>query len=265
MGIRFRKSIKIAPGIKVNLNKKSASVTVGGKRVHHTVSTTGRKTTSVNLPVKGLSYTDVQTTSKKRTSAVSRPVAQNSFDEVCDRQPTETVSSCVASNSAPVEVKYKIKPVISDIPGKSDIVLGIVFLIVGLCFFGILPFLGVVMWIFSAIYFYDYISYKRNPSKGNYIDDAKAQRWCSLLSQSGSTVSELSKLSLPVLISLKKDTIRYFDCLSSSVSQHDIKKYSDLLLSSQKRLVEFSEFVILKGDNPNLDFERYSRFVEEKK
>ena len=38
MGLRFRKSIKIAPGIKINLNKKSTSVTFGGKGLHHTVS-----------------------------------------------------------------------------------------------------------------------------------------------------------------------------------------------------------------------------------
>ena len=51
MGLRFRKSIKIAPGIKINLNKKSTSVTFGGKGLHHTVSSTGRKTTSVGIPL----------------------------------------------------------------------------------------------------------------------------------------------------------------------------------------------------------------------
>lgn len=29
MGLRFRKSIKIAPGVKINFNKKSISATVG--------------------------------------------------------------------------------------------------------------------------------------------------------------------------------------------------------------------------------------------
>ena len=29
MGLRYRKSVKIAPGVKINFNKKSASVTVG--------------------------------------------------------------------------------------------------------------------------------------------------------------------------------------------------------------------------------------------
>ena len=58
MGIRYRKSIKVAPGVKINLNRKSASVTVGGKGYHKTFNSNGQTTTSVNLPVKGLSYTD---------------------------------------------------------------------------------------------------------------------------------------------------------------------------------------------------------------
>lgn len=58
MSLRYRKSIKIAPGVKVNLNKKSASVTLGGKGFHKTYNTNGQTTTSVNLPVNGLSYTD---------------------------------------------------------------------------------------------------------------------------------------------------------------------------------------------------------------
>lgn len=56
MGLRFRKSIKIAPGVKLNLNKKSTSVTFGGKGLHHTISSTGKKTTSVGVPGTGISY-----------------------------------------------------------------------------------------------------------------------------------------------------------------------------------------------------------------
>ena len=31
MGLSFRKSVKIAPGVKLNLGKKSAGISVGGK------------------------------------------------------------------------------------------------------------------------------------------------------------------------------------------------------------------------------------------
>lgn len=57
MGLRFRKSFKVAPGVKVNLNKKSASVTFGGKGVHKTYSSSGKKTTSVGIPGTGAYYT----------------------------------------------------------------------------------------------------------------------------------------------------------------------------------------------------------------
>lgn len=70
MGLRFRKSIKIAPGVKVNLNKKSTSVTFGGKGVHHTVSSTGRKTTSVGIPGTGLYYTETISGKKKQCAPV---------------------------------------------------------------------------------------------------------------------------------------------------------------------------------------------------
>ena len=55
MGFRFRKSVKIAPGVRLNLGKKSTSVTLGGKGARYTVSSTGRRTKSVSVPGTGLS------------------------------------------------------------------------------------------------------------------------------------------------------------------------------------------------------------------
>ena len=64
---RFRKSIKLAPGIKINLNKKSVSLTTGVKGFHHTVGTRGSQTT-IGLPGTGLSYTHV---SPRKSSSAS--------------------------------------------------------------------------------------------------------------------------------------------------------------------------------------------------
>jgi hypothetical protein len=51
MGLRFRKSVQIIPGVRVNLGSKSASVTVGARRGPKvTRSTTGRTTVSTDLP-----------------------------------------------------------------------------------------------------------------------------------------------------------------------------------------------------------------------
>jgi hypothetical protein len=62
MPFRFRKSFRVLPGVRINLNGKSASVTLGSGRVHETISTTGRRTTSVRI-ARGLSW---RKTSRRR-------------------------------------------------------------------------------------------------------------------------------------------------------------------------------------------------------
>ena len=66
MGLRFRKSIKVAPGVKVNFGKKSSSVSIGTKGARYTVSSTGKKTTTVGIPGTGISH--VSTSSAKHTA-----------------------------------------------------------------------------------------------------------------------------------------------------------------------------------------------------
>ena len=43
MGLRFRKSFKLLPGVKINLNKKSAGITFGTRGAHYTINTSGKK------------------------------------------------------------------------------------------------------------------------------------------------------------------------------------------------------------------------------
>lgn len=79
MGLRFRKTFKIAPGVKVNLNKKSTSVTFGGKGAHYTINSKGTKTKSVEIPGTGLYYTE--TSNRKQNSVPPQdptPPAQHS-------------------------------------------------------------------------------------------------------------------------------------------------------------------------------------------
>ena len=59
MAMRFRRSTKIAPGVKVNLSKKNVGVTVGSKGAHYSVNTSGKKTTTVGVPGTGVSFVDV--------------------------------------------------------------------------------------------------------------------------------------------------------------------------------------------------------------
>ena len=56
MGLRFRKSITLCKGVKLNLGTKSASISVGTKGIHQSISTSGRTTTSIGIPGTGVSY-----------------------------------------------------------------------------------------------------------------------------------------------------------------------------------------------------------------
>ncbi len=56
MGFNFRRSIKIAPGVKVNVGKKGASVSVGKRGATVNISKRGVRST-VGIPGTGLSYT----------------------------------------------------------------------------------------------------------------------------------------------------------------------------------------------------------------
>lgn len=56
MGLRFRKSFKVAPGVNVNVGKKSAGLSVGGKGAHFSVNSSGRTTSTVGIPGTGISY-----------------------------------------------------------------------------------------------------------------------------------------------------------------------------------------------------------------
>lgn len=60
MGLRFRKSISIIPGVKLNFGKTGMSVSTGVPGFRKTFHTSGRVTTSVGIPGTGLYYVDTK-------------------------------------------------------------------------------------------------------------------------------------------------------------------------------------------------------------
>ena len=57
MGFRFRRSVKIAPGIRLNLSKGGASTSLGGRGATVNVSKRGVRGT-VGIPGTGMSYSE---------------------------------------------------------------------------------------------------------------------------------------------------------------------------------------------------------------
>lgn len=82
MGWRFRRSVKIAPGIRINFNRKSTSLSIGGKGIHKTFSSTGRTTTSVGIPGTGLYYTSTSSSgsrSRRTSSAYTNTASASAY------------------------------------------------------------------------------------------------------------------------------------------------------------------------------------------
>lgn len=71
MAIRFRKRIKLAPGVKLNLSGKSVGVTVGGKHARVSANSSGRVTVGTSVPGTGL-----YSTQRVKSANPSQPVQQ---------------------------------------------------------------------------------------------------------------------------------------------------------------------------------------------
>jgi len=69
MPFRFRKSIKILPGVKINLSKSGVSTSVGKRGATVNFSKRGTRTT-IGIPGTGLSYSS-QTSTPKTTPQIA--------------------------------------------------------------------------------------------------------------------------------------------------------------------------------------------------
>lgn len=59
MAFRFRRSIRLLPGIRLNLGRRGVSVSAGVRGAHVTIGKDGTRTT-VGIPGTGMSYTDYE-------------------------------------------------------------------------------------------------------------------------------------------------------------------------------------------------------------
>jgi tetratricopeptide (TPR) repeat protein len=75
MSIRFRRSIKIIPGLRLNINKDSVGLSMGVRGAHYTVNSKGRRTASVGIPGTGLYATEVLSSGRKKSSRAQESLA----------------------------------------------------------------------------------------------------------------------------------------------------------------------------------------------
>ena len=71
MALRYRKSIKLAPGVRLNVNAKSVGVSVGCKGFRKSINSSGRVTTTVSIPGTGISSVTTKTLGKSSTKTTT--------------------------------------------------------------------------------------------------------------------------------------------------------------------------------------------------
>lgn len=75
MPFRFRRSLKVAPGIRLNLGKRSGSISIGPRGSKTTIGTRGVQQTT-GIPGTGISYTKkVKALDPKKTHTTSGVVS----------------------------------------------------------------------------------------------------------------------------------------------------------------------------------------------
>lgn len=138
MGFRFRKSIKVAPGIKMNLGKKSIGFSLGGKHGGVSFNTKTGARVRASLPGTGLSYSTSLSAGKKRSSPKRKPTPNPTYHYVT-KVPNKKLSDYSQKSQNKFAVVYIVLGVLCFLMGiaaiSSSILLGIIFILVGIFIF----------------------------------------------------------------------------------------------------------------------------------
>jgi Protein of unknown function (DUF4236) len=141
MAFRFRRTLGIVPGIRLNLSRRGPSVSLGVRGLHYTVGLKGARTT-VGIPATGASWTSYRPYSSGRRSQLrNRPDATApGTSPVLPEKATSDDPTAKVFESAPIErlgagSTSELAPVLDAARkqwGYSPVVLAVAFLLVGL-------------------------------------------------------------------------------------------------------------------------------------
>ena len=105
MGLNFRKSITIFPGVRLNLSKSGVSTSFGVKGMRQSVSTTGKAVTTLGIPGTGVYYTK-QTNVKKIAGSI-----KDKFTGKGKKAAAEKAAAEKAAKAAPAKSTNKVDKV----------------------------------------------------------------------------------------------------------------------------------------------------------
>lgn len=156
MGLNFRKSIKIAPGIKLNVSKRGIGVSAGVKGARVSVNSKGRVSKSVGIPGTGVSY---RTSSKiggkdkagKMQDNTGYALPKSKYVASRKHNKSNLVSSVNLSNVHPMYFKY---PWMASVVRFIFIVIGVLATLIGIGALLSIPPASIIFFIPACILFY---------------------------------------------------------------------------------------------------------------
>lgn len=99
MGFRFRKSIKLGGGFKINLSKSGVGYSWGTKGFRYTKKSTGGSRTTVSIPGTGISWSsDSKKKRKSNKNSVTYDVPSHEFTPTAQTYDTKSIENGVASD-----------------------------------------------------------------------------------------------------------------------------------------------------------------------
>ena len=95
MGLRFRKTISLLPGVRLNVSKSGVGVSAGVPGIRGSINTSGRATGTLSIPGTGLSYVKTKTIGKKSKA------------KTADKEKTKSKSSKTSEDTKPAKKSAK--------------------------------------------------------------------------------------------------------------------------------------------------------------
>lgn len=166
MGLRFRKSVKIAPGVRLNISKKSVGISAGVKGYRKSINSSGRVTTSIGAPGTGVSYVKTENLKSKKKKAVSSRVSSTAAASSSASSPAAAPAPAKVQKAAtqPKEKPPKTTAVLQERPDASFVVFGVVALAGAVFLFASSHVIfSVVAALFGIFCLYSFIHIKRHP------------------------------------------------------------------------------------------------------
>ena len=102
MGLNFRKSIQLIPGVKLNLSKSGASISAGVPGFRKSINTQGQVTTTASIPGTGLYYTD-----KKKAFGKDAKTAKKAAEKKTTKKATPTAEKKTTTKKAASSTEKK--------------------------------------------------------------------------------------------------------------------------------------------------------------